>query len=57
MRYEREKYRCENPDCDAQLYPDHVTLITTEHVRRFCTVECLVESWKIATLQKRSKKV
>lgn len=37
--------RCENPTCEHALGWDHVTLTTTVHVRRFCTVECLVESF------------
>ena len=56
MRYEGAQYRCENPNCYERLYVDHVTLVTTAHVRRFCTVDCLVESWKIATFQKAVKK-
>lgn len=56
MRYESGQYRCENPKCFERLYADHVTLITTAHVRRFCTVDCLVASWKIATLQKTERK-
>ena len=36
--------RCENPRCGIDLHTDHVTLITTKHVRRFCSVECLSES-------------
>jgi hypothetical protein len=37
-------FNCENPFCAEELSADHVTLITTAHLRRFCTVECLVES-------------
>jgi hypothetical protein len=37
---------CENPACKYELRADHVTLVTTKHVRRFCSVECLVESHK-----------
>ena len=44
MRYENGKYRCENPKCNNKLNVDHVTLITTCHVRRFCSVECIAES-------------
>lgn len=35
---------CENPSCDVELGVDHVTLITTAHVRRFCSVECIAIS-------------
>jgi hypothetical protein len=44
MRYDSGAWRCENPFCNEPLTPDHVTLITTGHVRRFCEVECLIES-------------
>ena len=56
MRHEHNEYICENPDCEYELGPDHVTLVTTAHVRRFCSLECLVNSWRIATLQKQAKK-
>jgi hypothetical protein len=36
---------CENPFCNDPLRADHVTLVTTGHVRRFCTVECLIDSF------------
>lgn len=41
---------CENPDHEGEslLDVDHVTLVTTVHVRRFCTMECLVESFHLA---------
>lgn len=34
---------CANSRCRAPLPVDHVTLVTTRHVRRFCTVECIAE--------------
>lgn len=34
-------FRCANPNCGAELGVDHVTLITTAHIRRFCCVECI----------------
>jgi len=42
MLYEDEAYRCENPLCHEALKVDHVTVITTAHVRRFCDLECVV---------------
>lgn len=38
-------HQCENPGCKAELTWDHVTLVTTKHVRRFCSVECLMRSY------------
>jgi len=38
---------CENPACNAGLSPDCVMLITTKHVRRFCNIDCLMESHHI----------
>jgi hypothetical protein len=35
--------RCANAKCRQPLTVDHVTLITTAHVRRFCSVECIAE--------------
>lgn len=34
---------CENKRCGRKLSVDHVTLVTTAHVRRFCCVECIHE--------------
>lgn len=36
-------FLCANADCRAELERDHVTLITTLHVRRFCSVECIAD--------------
>jgi hypothetical protein len=36
-------FRCANARCRALLAADHVTLVTTAHVRRFCSVECIAE--------------
>lgn len=36
-------FQCANARCRARLNADHVTLVTTGHVRRFCTVECIHE--------------
>ena len=36
-------FRCDNPGCRVHLGVDHVTLITTCHVRRFCSVECITD--------------
>lgn len=35
--------RCANAACAQLLDVDHVTLVTTCHVRRFCCVECIAE--------------
>ena len=35
---------CANPACRTKLDVDHITLITTAHVRRFCSVECIEPS-------------
>jgi hypothetical protein len=37
---------CTNPACRKPLGVDHVTLVTTAHVRRFCSVECIEPSRK-----------
>lgn len=34
---------CANNRCTVPLNVDHVTLVTTGHVRRFCSVECVAE--------------
>lgn len=36
-----DPFRCSNLECCEALGRDHVTLITTAHVRRFCSVECV----------------
>lgn len=41
-------FNCANLKCRAALGQDHVTLITTAHMRRFCSVYCVVdglEAW------------
>jgi hypothetical protein len=38
-------FHCESPFCADVLSADHVTLITTAEVRRFFTVELLIESY------------
>ena len=35
---------CTNPSCREPLGADHVLLVTTAHVRRFCSVECVEPS-------------
>jgi len=35
---------CTNPSCREPLGTDHVLLVTTAHVRRFCSVECIEPS-------------
>jgi hypothetical protein len=39
----RPLFRCANERCQRPLGIDHVTMITTAHLRRFCTVECIAE--------------
>jgi hypothetical protein len=34
---------CANLRCLADLEVDHVSLITTAHLRRFCSVACITE--------------
>lgn len=34
---------CANPACRRPLAVDHVTLVTTAHVRRFCSVDCIAD--------------
>jgi len=36
-------FNCANLNCRRRLEVDHVTLITTTHMRRFCSVDCIVE--------------
>lgn len=41
-------HRCANIDCLQELEVDHVVLLTTAHMRRFCSVECIgqgKEAW------------
>ncbi|MFD1083452.1 hypothetical protein [Micromonospora andamanensis] len=37
----KNPFRCANVECCEALGRDHVTLITTAHMRRFCSVECI----------------
>jgi hypothetical protein len=39
-------HNCANLRCRRQLSKDHVTLLTTTHMRRFCSVECIIEGQK-----------
>jgi len=42
-------FNCANLNCRRELGTDHVTLITTGHMRRFCCVECIgngLEAWR-----------
>jgi hypothetical protein len=41
QRLWEDPFRCANLECCDALGRDHVTLITTAHVRRFCSVECI----------------
>lgn len=34
-------YNCADLSCQRELQRDHVTLLTTTQLRRFCTVECI----------------
>jgi len=42
-----EPFRCANLACRVDLGADHVTLVTTCHVRRFCSVECITEGHRL----------
>lgn len=37
----KDPFRCANLECCEVVGRDHVTLITTAHMRRFCSVECI----------------
>jgi hypothetical protein len=37
---------CANIRCDRDLDVDHVTVTTTAHVRRFCSMHCVVEGFQ-----------
>jgi hypothetical protein len=39
-------FECENSACGRKLSVDHITVVTTFHVRRFCTMECVVEGFQ-----------
>ena len=39
--------RCENENCKHLLSADHVIVVTTKHVRRFCCLECVVEGFEL----------
>jgi len=41
MRGRTRDRRCHT--CGLPLSADHVLLVTTAHLRRFCSVECVVE--------------
>lgn len=36
-------FTCANLRCKRTLGRDHVTLVTTAHMRRFCSVLCITE--------------
>lgn len=36
-------FHCANARCRAPLSTDHVIMLTTKHMRRFCSVECIAE--------------
>jgi hypothetical protein len=46
FRRSEDNWHCTNPKCQLPIGVDHVTLVTTCHVRRFCSVECIAESQK-----------
>jgi len=39
---------CANPDCRLPLTADHVILITTRHLRRFCGLPCVVKGYELS---------
>jgi hypothetical protein len=41
-------FHCANPGCARLLTADHVILLTTMHMRRFCCVECIAEGKRAA---------
>jgi len=41
QRLWEDPFRCANIECCDELGRDHVTLITTAQVRRFCSVDCI----------------
>ncbi|HEX6359009.1 hypothetical protein [Actinophytocola sp.] len=41
QRLWEDPFRCANIECCDELGHDHVTLITTTQVRRFCSVDCI----------------
>jgi hypothetical protein len=41
QRLWEDPFRCANIECCEELGRDHVTLITTAQVRRFCSVDCI----------------
>ncbi len=43
MASARPLFTCANSRCRAPLGVDHVVMITTAHMRRFCCVECIAE--------------
>lgn len=36
-------FTCANTRCGVVLDIDHVVLVTTVHMRRFCSVECITQ--------------
>lgn len=48
-------FTCANLRCKRELGRDHVTLITTAHMRRFCSVLCITEgqaAWQDSLYQR-----
>jgi hypothetical protein len=41
QRLWEDPFHCANIECCEELGRDHVTLITTANMRRFCSVECI----------------
>jgi hypothetical protein len=41
QRLWEDPFRCANIECCEELGRDHVTLVTTAQVRRFCSVDCI----------------
>lgn len=37
---------CANTRCRRPLGVDHVTMTTTVHLRRFCSVECIIDGFE-----------
>jgi hypothetical protein len=43
MNETSKAFVCANLNCQKELKIDHVILLTTMHMRRFCSVECITE--------------
>ena len=51
-KYESLAFKCANRKCGRELTRDHVIMITTMHMRRFCSVECIAEGQRASRMDK-----